>query len=381
MAAVAIAVGGGWAWRPRGAKEAHHFLPDLELEALKSDDATVKGGVERPISGAIDAIQDGINDLKAQLEKSANFVTEAIKAAFFTRNKSLLPIVEDHESMKETEETTQHDEHLRRYGGRLLGGSACDRAKAASAQETLVRQATVLDGCLDGGQYLPVFYILKDELILSPVNISLTMGFTAMPFILKPGLAVASDRLPIFGRKRTPYLAGSMILVAGTYAGASLAQSYSSLLGFLSLNTFGRCLMSAVLQGMVVELARQEGKEVSAVVGDFFGLKTFAALFSALFSSMVIGRLGSRSALRVCAMAPLVMLAGIGRCEREGGELAFVLSDQTQAWAARSPMSVPAPLSETSSLSELLQCVRNPALWGPLLFLVVYGAGPGYDDT
>ena len=169
-----------------------------------------------------------------------------------------------------------------------------------------------------------------------------------------------------------------MILVAGTYAGASLAQSYSSLLGFLSLNTFGRCLMSAVLQGMVVELARQEGKEVSAVVGDFFGLKTLTALFSALFSSMVIGRLGSRSALRVCAVAPLVMLAGIGRCEREGGELAFVLSD-TQAWAARS-MSVPAPLSE-SSLSELLQCLRNPALWGPLLFLVVYSAGPGYDDT
>lgn len=47
---------------------------------------------------------------------------------------------------------------------------------------------------------------LEDELILSPVDISLTMGFTAMPFILKPGLAVASDRMPIFGRKRTPYL-------------------------------------------------------------------------------------------------------------------------------------------------------------------------------
>ena len=46
----------------------------------------------------------------------------------------------------------------------------------------------------------------QEELILSPVDISLTMGFTAMPFILKPGLAVASDRLPIFGRKRTPYL-------------------------------------------------------------------------------------------------------------------------------------------------------------------------------
>ena len=30
---------------------------------------------------------------------------------------------------------------------------------------------------------------------------------------------------------------------------------------------------------------------------------------------------------------------------------------------------------------ELAECLRNPALWGPLLFLVAYSAGPGYDDS
>ena len=60
------------------------------------------------------------------------------------------------------------DAHVLRYGGRLLGGSDnydndADRTKrAVAAQESLVRQATVLDGCCDGGQYLPIFYILKD---------------------------------------------------------------------------------------------------------------------------------------------------------------------------------------------------------------------------
>eukprot|EP00434_Breviolum_minutum_P006390 symbB.v1.2.005638.t1/scaffold309.1/size276354/19 len=86
----------------------------------------------------------------------------------------------------------------------------------------------------------------------------------------------------------------------------------------------------------------------------------------------------------MCACAPLLMLAGIGRCEREGGELAFVLSnEQTRAWAAQNSMGIPsAPLrSETTRLSELLHCICNPALWGPLLFLVVYSAGPGYDDS
>ena len=131
------------------------------------------------------------------------------------------------------------DAYAVKYGGRLLGGS---NPKSAAAQEALVHQATLLDGCLDGGQYLPIFYTLKvgpwcvacgawqDELALSPVDISLTLGITALPFILKPGLAVVSDRWPIFGRKRTPYLAGSLILVAGTYAGASVAQSYATFL-------------------------------------------------------------------------------------------------------------------------------------------------------
>ena len=360
---VAVALGGGLAWRQTQAKEVENFLPSLQADS----NSTNLLGNGNLISGAIDAIQDGIKSIKAQVDKSASLLTAFRDSA-----------TKDTESVGEQ----THDEHLRKYGGRLLGGSECDRAKKAfSAQETLVRQVTVLDGCLDGGQYLPVFYILKDELLLSPVNISLTMGFTAMPFILKPGLAIASDRLPIFGRKRTPYLAGSMVIVAGTYVGASLVESYGSILGFLSLNTFGRCLMSAVLQGMVVEVAREDGREdVSAVVGDFFGQKTCAALFSALFSSMLIGNLSSRSVLRLCACAPLLMLAGIGRCEQEGGELAFVLSDeQTRAWAAQNS-SIPAVPSE-SRLNELLQCISNPTLWGPLLFLVVYSAGPGYDDS
>ncbi|CAK9069650.1 unnamed protein product [Durusdinium trenchii] len=325
---VAVAAGGGLLWRRTDAKEASNFLPNLQVDSATSSFQTrfsaaiatsAVDSVAKSISSALGAVQDG---MRAQIEKP--FVGD-----FLQQN----PLLADESFGEPAVETHGSDEHLLKYGGRLLGGSTAqdgDRMKkAAAAQETLVRQATILDGCLDGGQYLPVFYMLKDEMVLSPVDISLTLGFTATPFIFKPGLAVASDRMPIFGRKRTPYLAGSMLLVAGTYAGASLAQSYAGLLGFLSLNTFSRCLMSAVLQGMVVEVARQQGRdEVSAVVGDFFGLKTCAALFSAFCSSLLIGKMGSRSALRVYACAPILMLAGIGRCEQAGGACASVLSER-----------------------------------------------------
>ncbi|CAJ1327627.1 unnamed protein product [Effrenium voratum] len=92
----------------------------------------------------------------------------------------------------------------------------------------------------------------------------------------------------------------------------------------------------------------------------------------------------STARLRLCACAPLLMLAGIGRCERAGGELAFVLSEeQARAWASQSPVRIPPSLepAETARWSELLQCFAHPALWGPLLFLAAYSAGPGYDDS
>lgn len=128
------------------------------------------------MSSAIDAVQDGINGIKVQLDRSAN----SLGGSFFPGlNKSLFRLLDDAESMrtvadkdkqmfnKDIARDDNEDEHLRKYGGRLLGGSDCERAqKAVSTQKALVRQATVLDGCLDGGQYLPVFYILKAKLCM-----------------------------------------------------------------------------------------------------------------------------------------------------------------------------------------------------------------------
>ncbi|CAJ1383940.1 unnamed protein product [Effrenium voratum] len=198
---------GGHVWRQTTADEAASFLPTL---GASTPCASGLLNASNFLSTALRAVQDGF-----QFQ---------LKSAYGAGTKQDVANVDD------------ADAHVLRYGGRLLGGSDnydndADRTKrAVAAQESLVRQATVLDGCCDGGQYLPIFYILKDELHLNPVDISLAMGFSSLPFMLKPALAMASDRMPIFGRKRTPYLAGSMLLVAGTYAGASLAQSYASVL-------------------------------------------------------------------------------------------------------------------------------------------------------
>ena len=72
--------------------------------------------------------------------------------------EGLLKAVQDGVEKALGEEVKTADPYTMKYGGRLLGGS---NPKHAAAQETLVHQVTLLDGCLDGGQYLPIFYMLK----------------------------------------------------------------------------------------------------------------------------------------------------------------------------------------------------------------------------
>ena len=117
------------------------------------------------ISSAIDAIQGGIHGISFHLNKPVQLLKEGLGRGSLTRlNKSLCSFMVTEPVLKETnglDGGSMEDEHVRKYGGRLLGGSDERTTKATAAQEALLHQATVLDGCLDGGQYLPIFYILK----------------------------------------------------------------------------------------------------------------------------------------------------------------------------------------------------------------------------
>ncbi|MFM6038947.1 MAG: PucC family protein, partial [Sphaerospermopsis kisseleviana] len=64
---------------------------------------------------------------------------------------------------------------------------------------------------------LAVSFFLKDELQLSPVEVSALLGIVALPWMIKPLFGFISDGLPIFGYRRRPYLVLSGILGAGAW--------------------------------------------------------------------------------------------------------------------------------------------------------------------
>jgi hypothetical protein len=53
---------------------------------------------------------------------------------------------------------------------------------------------------------LAVNFFLKDELLLSPVQVSAMMGIVSIPWMIKPLFGFISDSAPIFGYRRRSYL-------------------------------------------------------------------------------------------------------------------------------------------------------------------------------
>lgn len=106
---------------------------------------------------------------------------------------------------------------------------------------------------------LAVSFFLKDDLHLSPAQVSLLMGIAALPWVTKPFIGFFSDGRPIFGYRRRSYLVLSGLL--GVLAWLSLATVVNDLIGAIIaiLGTSLSVAMSDVIvDSVVVERAKSE---------------------------------------------------------------------------------------------------------------------------
>lgn len=263
--------------------------------------------------------------------------------------------------------------HIARYGGRLLGGSRRAAESLGMAQmgapEQLIFFATSFEGVLDGSNYLPTFYLLKDQFHYDPVSISLTFGFIMMPWLLKPALALLSDRVTILGRRRTPYMTVSALVIAGGFMGAGTLATASSVVGSLCCLTIGRTLLGSAVQGILVEVGRERDHDgATKLVADFFLLRAIAAVLASTVTTASVSRLGPRRTFRLFALLPAMLLATVVRYEVHQSRTVGEEAEETQE-----------DLDEFS-WHGLRQMMTIPAVWGPLVFLFVYNVGPNYDD-
>ncbi len=84
---------------------------------------------------------------------------------------------------------------------------------------------------------LAISFFLKDELGLSPAEVSALVGVAALPWMIKPLFGFISDGLPILGYRRRPYLILSGFL--GVTSWAALATVVHS--AWLPFRCLQRC--------------------------------------------------------------------------------------------------------------------------------------------
>eukprot|EP00929_Paragymnodinium_shiwhaense_P077123 TRINITY_DN39699_c1_g1_i1.p1 TRINITY_DN39699_c1_g1~~TRINITY_DN39699_c1_g1_i1.p1 ORF type:complete len:642 (-),score=103.41 TRINITY_DN39699_c1_g1_i1:87-1943(-) len=297
------------------------------------------------------------------------------------------------EDCDEEEAAEKVDPFLLRYGGRLRGGAAsheeaagCTTGTSVAAKEVVVKAMTVFEGLLGGASFLPVFYLMKDGLHLGPVELSLTMGLSQLPWVLKPAIAIAVDQMPWQGSNRMPLLAAGAAVVAASFLGFTvLPSTYPIDVGLLTTTTFGRCLVSVVLQALLVEVARDSSggnAGSSKVVGDFFLFGTGGALLGAFGSSFFVTQLGPNLTLRLLTTIPCIMLTTVGIYGVVSWTSGWnALGQQQQPIAGGPQRFVQQTMQPQTWRQKFAPVITDPFVWGPVLFLFVYNAGPSYDTS
>ncbi|MEH2210984.1 folate/biopterin family MFS transporter [Nostoc sp.] len=218
---------------------------------------------------------------------------------------------------------------------------------------------------------LAVSFFLKDELMLSPVQVSALLGIVFLPWMIKPVFGFISDGLPIFGYRRRPYLILSGIL--GTASWMSLATivntSWAATLA-IALSSLSVAMSDVIVDSLVVERARGESQAKAGSLQSLcWGASAIGGLITAYSSGLLLQYFTTRTVFGITALFPLIV-SGV-------------------AWLiAESPVSKDPqdsnhtnPLPIKHQLEQLRQAISQKTIWLPMAFIFIWQATPNAESA
>ena len=218
---------------------------------------------------------------------------------------------------------------------------------------------------------LAVSFFLKDELGLSPAEVSALFGIIVLPWVIKPLFGFISDGFPILGYRRRPYLILSGILGAVAWAGmatvvhSSWAATTASLLSSLSV-----AVSDVIVDSLVVERARAESQaEAGSLQSICWGASAFGGLITAYFSGFLLEHFSTRTVFWITATFPLIV-SGV-------------------AWLiAESPVEENTEDDKNSNFEDVKQQIKllreaitQKVIWLPAAFLFIWQATPSSESA
>ncbi|MCC5628866.1 folate/biopterin family MFS transporter [Nostoc sphaeroides CHAB 2801] len=218
---------------------------------------------------------------------------------------------------------------------------------------------------------LAVSFFLKDELLLSPVEVSALLGIVFLPWMIKPVFGFISDGLPIFGYRRRPYLILSGIL--GTASWASLATivhtSWAATLA-IALGSLSVAMSDVIVDSLVVERARGESlAKAGSLQSLCWGASAIGGLITAYFSGLLLQYLTSRTVFGITALFPLIV----------SGVAWLIAESPVSKDAEDSNQTNPLPIKH--QLGQLRQAISQKTIWLPTAFIFIWQATPNADSA
>lgn len=207
---------------------------------------------------------------------------------------------------------------------------------------------------------LAVSFFLKDELGLSPAQVSLLMGIAVLPWTIKPLFGFISDGLPIFGYRRRPYIVISgLIGVAGWVSLATVVHSTWAATVAIVLTSLSVAVSDVILDSLVVERARAESvSDTGSLQSLCWAASSLGSLITAYFSGFLVEHFSNRAVFAMTASFPLII--------------------SLAAWLiAESPVSDRPDLSTIKNqIKQLRQAVSQKVIWLPAAFIFLMQATP-----
>ncbi len=213
---------------------------------------------------------------------------------------------------------------------------------------------------------LAVSFFLKDELLLSPAQMSAIIGISTLPWMIKPLYGFISDSLPLFGYHRKPYIVLSGIigcaawLCLGTVVHTSSTATIMIVLASLSV-----AISDVIVDSIVVERARSESDAKTGSLQSLcWGSSAIGALCTAYFSGLLLEYFTTRTVFLITALFPLIV--------------------SSVAWfIAEKPINKDAKKSNNTKnqLLQIRQAITQKVIWLPTLFIFIWKATPNAESA
>ncbi|MBH8555266.1 folate/biopterin family MFS transporter [Nostocaceae cyanobacterium CENA357] len=218
---------------------------------------------------------------------------------------------------------------------------------------------------------LAVSFFLKDELLLSPAQVSALLGIVALPWIIKPVFGFVSDGLPIFGYRRRPYLVLSGILGAISWVSlATIVHTSWAATAVIALGSLSVAVSDVIADSLVVERARGESQaDAGSLQSLCWGASAVGGLVTAYLSGMLLQHFTTRTVFLITASFPLIVSA-----------VAWLIAESPIS-KDKSESNNTNSLSVKHQLKQLRQAITQKAIWLPTAFVFIWLSTPTAESA